>query len=105
MANILTVGPNPPARKLAAKPSAAYPLAETPLSPAWTTTVMPESSTTRQNGSKTGSDGERRPTTVVGAAGRMTTSRAPADSAHSTSRAAQSTSASVTYGAAKMRPW
>ena len=60
MANDLIDGFQPPA-KLAANPSTAYPLDETPLSPAWTTTAMPASLASPQNGSNCGSNGLRRP--------------------------------------------
>ena len=76
MLNDLMVGFHPP-ENVAAKPSAAYPFEERPLSPAWTTTVIPASSASPQNPSKLGSNGLRRPVLVTGAAGRMTTLRAP----------------------------
>ncbi len=94
MAKFLSDGAYPP-ENVAAKPSTAYPSDDTPLSPACTTTVTPASFTRAQNGSNIGSNGERRPNAVVGAAVRMTMSRAPSPSAHSSSSTAHWGSASV----------
>src|SRR5882757_9112419 len=91
----LMVGFHPP-EKVAAKPSAAYPLDESPLSPAWTTTVIPASSASPQNASKLESKGLRRPVLVTGAAGRITTLWAPWSRAHCNSSAAHDGSARVT---------
>ena len=67
---------------------------DSPASPACTTTVMPASFTLAQKGSNTSAAGESGPVTVVGAAARMTTVRAPWSRAHPSSRTASSTSAS-----------
>ena len=102
MANDLMDGFHPPLN-VAAKPSTAYPFDEIPLSAAWTTTVIPASLASCQNPSNIGSKGEQRPSAVVGAAGRITTVRAPCSSDQVSSSTAQAGSASVRYGAAKMR--
>src|SRR5437899_1534615 len=102
MAKFLSDGFHEPL-KVAAKPSTAYPSDDVPLSPAWTTSVIPLSSSRDQNGSKRSSNGEHRPVAVVGAAARMTINRAPAPIAHSSSSTAHDGSASDRYGAAKMR--
>src|SRR5664280_453007 len=97
MANDLIDGFQPPL-KVAAKPSTAYPFDEAPLSPAWTTTVIPASLASCQNPSNMVSKGERRPRTVTGAAGRITTVLAPFSSAQESSSTAHAGSARVRYG-------
>ena len=94
MANDLMDGFHPP-EKVAPNPSTAYPLDEPPLSAAWTTTVMPASLARPQKASNIGSNGFRRPSAVVGAAGRITTVRAPWSRAQASSSAAQAGSARV----------
>src|SRR5665213_4033382 len=91
MANDLIDGFHPPP-KVAANPSTAYPLEEIPLSAACTTTVIPASLANCQKPSNIGSKGDRRPTVVVGAAGRITMVRAPWSSAQVSSSTAQALS-------------
>ena len=67
------------------------------------TVVMPASFTRAQNGSYMVSNGDRCPLAVVGAAGRITITRAPFATAHSSSEQAHSTEAKEMYGPAKMR--
>ena len=74
-------------------------------SPPWYSTVMPASLARAQNGSKTGSAGDRPPAGVITGPPTMTTKRASCSSAHSSSLTALSGSTSVMYGAAKMRSW
>ena len=73
--------------------------------PAWATTVMPDSFTRAQNGSKVGSAGGSRSVAVRIGAGRITMVRASFSIAHSSSAMAQSRSQRLMLGLPKMRSW
>ena len=67
-------------------------------------TSTSNSTTRSQNGSNSGRANDRGPRSPGGAAGRISTARAPRSTHHSSSSMALSTMGRVTMGTGKMRP-